>query len=116
MRTALRAHINYNLLQTAVQAENPLLPVEMAILLYFLFIQDTMHSVVRGGLRARGVIVPRHRVVDSIHRVDPLSQILRRRVVTYGRQYCVPGPNSLWYACMCNYTIYLFTYVTGTIA
>ena len=65
-------------------------------------------SMVRGGLRARGVIVPRHRVVDSMHRVDPLSQILRRRVVTYRRQYCVPGPNSLWYACvtLCNYTIH----------
>lgn len=52
--------------------------------------------MVRGGLRARRVIVPRQRVVDSMHRVDPLSQIIRRRVTTYRRQYSVPSPNSLW--------------------
>ena len=43
-----------------------------------------------------GIIVPRQRVVDSMHRVDPLSQIIRRRVTTYRRQYSVPAPNSLW--------------------
>jgi hypothetical protein len=54
-------------------------------------------SMVRGGLRARGIIVQRQRVIDSLRRVDPLSQILRRRILTYRRQYRVPGPNSLWY-------------------
>ena len=34
-------------------------------------------SMVRGGLRARGIIiVPRQRVLDCMHRVDPLSQII----------------------------------------
>ena len=53
-------------------------------------------SMVRGVLRARGIIVPRQCVLDCMHRVDPLSQIIRRRVVTYCRQYSVPTPNSLW--------------------
>ena len=53
-------------------------------------------SMLRGGLRARGIIVQRQRVLESLHRVDPLSQILRRRITTYRRQYSVPGPNSLW--------------------
>ena len=52
-------------------------------------------SIIRGGLRSRGIIVPRKRVVDAMHRVDPLSQIIRR-VITYRRQYSVPCPNSLW--------------------
>ena len=33
-------------------------------------------SMVRGGLRARGIIVPRQRVLDFMHRVDPLSEII----------------------------------------
>ena len=28
-------------------------------------------SMVRGGLRGRGIIVPHQRVIDSIHRVEP---------------------------------------------
>ena len=44
-------------------------------------------SMVRGGLRARGVIVPRHRVVDSIHRVDPLSQVLEIQSKKYYKHY-----------------------------
>ena len=53
-------------------------------------------SIIRGGLRARGIIVQRQRVLESLHRVDPLSQILRKRI-TYRRQYRVPGLNSPWY-------------------
>ena len=71
----------------------------MYVMLRVFTIQETMHSgvsMVRGGLRARGVIVQRQRVLESLHRVDPLSQILRRRITTYRRQYSVPGPNSLW--------------------
>ena len=33
-------------------------------------------SMVQGGLRARGIIVQRQRIVDALRRVDPLSQIL----------------------------------------
>ena len=53
-------------------------------------------SMIRGGLRSRGILVPHQRVVDSMHRVDPLSQVIQRRVLTYRRQYSVPAPNSLW--------------------
>ena len=53
--------------------------------------------MMRGSLRARGIIVTRQRVMDSMGRVDPLSQLLRRRTTTYRREYSVPTPNSLWY-------------------
>ena len=33
-------------------------------------------SMIRGGLQARGIIVQCRRVADSLHRVDPLSQII----------------------------------------
>ena len=52
--------------------------------------------MMRGALRARGITVPRHRVAESMRRVDPLSQLLRRRVTIHRRQYNVPTPNSLW--------------------
>ena len=53
--------------------------------------------MMRGSLRARGVIVTRQRVIDSIGRVDPVSLVIRRRTTTYRRHYSVPTPNSLWY-------------------
>ena len=39
----------------------------------------------------------RRRVIDSLRRVDPISQTLRRSVRIHRRQYSVPGPNALWY-------------------
>ena len=54
--------------------------------------------MMRGSLRARGIIVTRQRVISSMRRVDPLSQLIRRRTTTFRRQYSVPTPNSLWYA------------------
>ena len=67
---------------------------------------DSGISMVRGALLARGIIVQRQRVIDAMHRVDPISQCLRRTVTIYRRQYSVPGPNSLWYitftSVMCN--------------
>ena len=53
-------------------------------------------TMVRGALRAHGIITTRERIIDSMRRVDPLSQIIRRRVTTYRRRYSVPTPNSLW--------------------
>lgn len=54
-------------------------------------------SMVIGGLRSRGVRVPRQRVIDAMRVVDPVSQIIRRRVTTFRRVYSVQSPNSLWY-------------------
>ena len=65
----------------------------------YLFLKETMQSgisMVRVGLCGRGIIVPCQRVLDFVHRVNPLSQLLRRRVVTYHHEYSVPAPNSLW--------------------
>ena len=53
-------------------------------------------TMVRGALRAHGVFVTRERIIHSMRRVDPLSQLIRRRVTTYRRHYSVPTPNSLW--------------------
>ena len=75
------------------------------ILNAFFLSQESVNSglsMIRGGLQARGIIVQRRRVADSLHRVDPLSQIIRRRITTYRRRYSVPTPNSLWYANLIN--------------
>jgi hypothetical protein len=50
-----------------------------------------------GALRSRGIVVPRHRVRQILHRVDPISIALRWHSKTKRRPYSVPGPNSLWH-------------------
>ena len=72
----------------------------IVIKLLTFFIQVTVDSgisFIRGALLSRGLTVQRHRVIDSLRRVDPISQNLRRSVRVCRRQYSVPGPNSLWY-------------------
>ena len=58
---------------------------------------DSGLCYVRGSLLSRGVIVQRQRVIESLRRVDPVSQSLRRIVRVQRRDYWVPGPNALWY-------------------
>ena len=53
--------------------------------------------ILMGHLRSRGVIVPRHRLRDSIVRIDPLSSQLRWRDALQRRTYSVPHANSLWH-------------------
>lgn len=52
--------------------------------------------LVQGGLRERGIIIQRHRVIDSLHRVDPVSSTLRNAKRIVRRTYNVPCPNALW--------------------
>lgn len=59
---------------------------------------DSGICYVRGSLLSRGVVIQRQRVIDSLRRVDPISQSLRRIVRVQRRDYWVPGPNALWYA------------------
>ena len=45
----------------------------------FFLSQESVNSglcMIQGGLQARGIIVQCRRVADSLHRVDPLSQII----------------------------------------
>ena len=50
-----------------------------------------------GSLRAQGIKVQRHRLRESIGRVDPLSREMRRRMAINRRVYSVSTPNALWY-------------------
>ncbi len=52
---------------------------------------------VSGSLRSEGIKVQRHRVRDSIRRVDPIGVQLRSRRVLHRRVYQVASPNSLWH-------------------
>ena len=53
---------------------------------------------VDGLLRARGIIVQRHRIRDyTLHVVDPEGVQNRLRGVLHGRQYNVVSPNELWH-------------------
>ena len=62
-------------------------------------VEITMDSglcYIRGSLLSRGIIVQRQRVIDSMRRVDPVSQSIRRLTRVHRREYWVPGPNALW--------------------
>ena len=49
-----------------------------------------------GALRSRGIYVQRRRVIETLHRLDPVTSALRQSRTIIRRAYSVPGPNSLW--------------------
>ena len=57
----------------------------------------TGQTYMQGYLRSQGVHVQRHRVRESLSRVDPNNTALRWGIVITRRQYYVPWPNSLWH-------------------
>ncbi len=59
--------------------------------------RHTGQTLMQGHLSSIGIHVQRYRIRDSLHRVDPLGSILRRRQPITRRRYSVPGPNSLWH-------------------
>ena len=54
-------------------------------------------NAVRARLFARGHIVQRRRVRESMLRVDPAGAVIRAAPTTQRRTYTVAGPNSLWH-------------------
>ena len=54
-------------------------------------------SLMYGYLLSRGVHVQLYHVRDSMRRVSPIECSIRWHQVLRRRQYCVPGPNSLWH-------------------
>ena len=53
-------------------------------------------SMIAGAVRQRGIVLQRHRIRDSIHRVNPVATALRRRYHITRRRYNVGQPNALW--------------------
>lgn len=49
-----------------------------------------------GGVRARGLDVPRWRIRNQLHALDPLGRLARRRSLIIRRVYKVKGANYLW--------------------
>jgi hypothetical protein len=55
-------------------------------------------AYVIGRLRANSLRIQRHRIIDSMNRVDRLGQGMRQEVGKKKRRhYQVPRPNSLWH-------------------
>lgn len=52
---------------------------------------------VTGFLRHHGLKIQRHRIIDSLRRVDPIGRTLQERRAIVRRVYSVPRPNSLWH-------------------
>lgn len=58
---------------------------------------DIGERMVTGSLRSNGIHVPRRRVQQSLHRVDPINIALRWMPRIQRHPYSVPGPDSLWH-------------------
>ena len=54
-------------------------------------------GLIQGQLESQGIRVQRYRLIDSIHRTNPIECSLRWQQVIQRRTYNVPGPNSLWH-------------------
>lgn len=65
---------------------------------------DVGERMLQGALYSKGVIVPRRRLREAIHRVDPINVALRWQPRIQRRCYSVPGPNSLWHIGKCIHT------------
>ena len=50
-----------------------------------------------GHLRSMSIHVPRRKVSESLHRVNPISVLIRQCTTVSRRAYSVPAPNSLWH-------------------
>ena len=53
--------------------------------------------LIKGHLIRLGIRVPRQAIRDSIHRVDHINRVARRRFVVRRRVYSVPYPNFAWH-------------------
>ena len=54
-------------------------------------------SMIQGMLTGMGYHLQRYRMRESLQRIDPLGNLLRRHQPISRRRYSVPGPNSLWH-------------------
>ena len=50
-----------------------------------------------GHPRSMSIHVPRRKVSESLHRVNPISVLTRQCTTVSRRAYSVPAPNSLWH-------------------
>ena len=53
--------------------------------------------LIQGHLLRMGIRVPRHALRSSIHRIDNIGAVSRRRSVVRRRVYSVPYPNFIWH-------------------
>ena len=54
-------------------------------------------SIVMGYIRSQGIHVPRRRIKESLHRVDPAGIEERRLTTIRQREYNVDAPNDVWH-------------------
>ena len=57
--------------------------------------QSGLHLII-GALRSHDIYLQRRRVIETLHRLDPVTSALRQSRTIIQRAYSVPGPNSLW--------------------
>ena len=54
-------------------------------------------AIVMGYIRSQGIHVPRRRIRESLHRVDPAGIEERRLTTIRRREYHVDAPNDVWH-------------------
>ena len=58
---------------------------------------DIGERMLNGVLRSYQIRIPRRRIREILHKIDPLNTPLRWSTKIVRRQYSVPGTNSLWH-------------------
>ena len=70
-------------------------------------LQDCGERMIMGSLKSQGIFVPRSRLRQAIHFVDPVETTLRWRPRIQRKVYSVPGPMSLWH--IGSYTFHILS-------
>ena len=75
-------------------------------------LQDCGERMIMGCLKSQGVFVPRSRLRQAIHAVDPVETTLRWCPRIQRKVYSVPGPMSLWHIG----TVIMYLYINVPVA
>ena len=58
---------------------------------------QTGEKILAGILNSRGIFIPRRKIREALHEVDPIATSLRWAPRIERRPYSVPGVNALWH-------------------
>ena len=72
-------------------------------------LQECGERIIMGCLKSQGIFVPRSRLRQAIHAVDPVRTTLRWCPRIQHKAYNVPGPMSLWH--IGKIIIHVFVYI-----
>ncbi len=96
-KTIRRRLMQYNLLSRCEYSSISDLDLDSHVEIFVNSFPTAGQNTLAAHLSTFGLRLQRHRVRESLYRVDPLGVEQRSRRLLHRRKYKVPGPNSLWH-------------------